>query len=191
MRLRGSSRVEEANGFLREHYVAEFNRRFQVAARQRGTAFPRCARRDLERVFSVQSERTVNRDNTVTLQNLVLQIEPVGWRATLAGGNVIVHQHLDGSLSISYGPHRWGRYTRLGEPLAPTSNAGGGKAAGWKSPEADFLGRLGNPATRAGFPLSHCYDYGYMRKNKTKKPDISLAIKSGHFHLLRTGLKLP
>src|SRR5947199_359993 len=32
---------------------------------------------------------------------------------------------------------------------------GYGKDAGWKSPKADFPTPLGNPANRAGFPLSH------------------------------------
>jgi hypothetical protein len=117
LRLHGISTVEEANRFLREHYIAEFNQRFQLPASQRGTAFTRCPKRDLERIFSLQYERTVNRDNTVSLQNVVLQIERVGWRATLAGCNVIVHQHLDGSLSISYGAHRLGRYSAHGEPI--------------------------------------------------------------------------
>jgi len=117
LRLHGITTVEEANQFLREHYIAEFNQRFQVGPSQRGTAFTRCPRRDLDRVFSVQYERMVNRDNTVTLQNLVLQIERVGWRSTLAGCNVTVHQHLDGTFSISYGPHRLGRYSSQGEQL--------------------------------------------------------------------------
>jgi hypothetical protein len=47
----------------------------------------------------------VNRDNTVSFQNLTLQIEPVRWRGTLAGSAVIARQHLDGTLSLSYGPH--------------------------------------------------------------------------------------
>ena len=118
LRLRGIGSVEEANRFLRERYLAEFNRRFQVKAAQSGTAFTRCVRRDLDRVFSLQWQRTVNRDNTVTWQNLSLQIERVNWRATLAGCNVTVHQHLDGTLSIRYGPHSLGRYTATGEPIA-------------------------------------------------------------------------
>ena len=81
--------------------MAEFNRRFQVPAAQRGTAFTACRRRDLDLIFSLQFERTVNRDNTVSFQNLALQIEPVRWRGTLAGCNVIVHQHLDGTLSMT------------------------------------------------------------------------------------------
>ena len=123
LRLRGISTLEAANGFLREHYIAEFNHRFQVAASQRGMAFTRCGRRDLDAVFSLQYERTVNRDNTVSLQNLILQIERVGWRGTLAGCNVTVHQHLDGSFSISYGPHRLGRYTAGGIPAISEKTA--------------------------------------------------------------------
>ena len=117
LRLHSITTREAANQFLRQHYIAEFNQRFQVKPAQPGTAFTRAGHRDLERVFSLQFERMVNRDNTVMWQNLSLQIERVNWRATLAGCNVIVHQHLDGSLSISYGPHSLGRYTAAGERI--------------------------------------------------------------------------
>src|SRR5476649_1646840 len=42
LRLAGITTVEDANRFLHEHYIAEFNRRFQVAAAQRGSAFLAC-----------------------------------------------------------------------------------------------------------------------------------------------------
>jgi hypothetical protein len=51
----------------------------------------------LDLIFSLQYERTVNRDNTVSFQNLVLQIQRMPWRAMLAGCSVTVHQHLDGT----------------------------------------------------------------------------------------------
>ena len=73
-----------------------------------------CRRRDLDLVFCLQFERAVNRDNTVSFQNLSLQIEAVRWRATLAGCQVMVHQHLDGTLSLTHGPHLLGRYTAEG-----------------------------------------------------------------------------
>ena len=114
LRLHKIASLEAANVFLREHYVAEFNRSFQVAAAQRGSAFLACRRRDLDLVFSLQFERAVNRDNTVSFQNLSLQIEAVRWRATLAGCQVMVHQHLDGTLSLTHGPHLLGRYTAEG-----------------------------------------------------------------------------
>jgi len=114
LRLHKIASLEAANVFLREHYIAEFNRHFQVAAAQRGNAFLACRRRDLDLVFCLQFERAVNRDNTVSFQNLSLQIEAVRWRATLAGCQVMVHQHLDGTLSLTHGPHLLGRYTAEG-----------------------------------------------------------------------------
>ena len=120
LRLRGISTVEEANRFLREHYMAEFNARFQVAAAERGSAFVPCRRRDLDLVFALQFERTVNRDNSVRFHDLTLQIERQSWRDTLAGCNVTVHQHLDGTISLTYGPHRLGQYTADGVLLGDT-----------------------------------------------------------------------
>ena len=118
LRVHQMRTLEAANQFLGEHYVAEFNQRFQVAPAQRGSAFVPCRSRDLERIFSLQVERTVNRDNTVSFQNLSLQIERVNWRASLAGCQATVHQHLDGTLSLTHGPHCLGRYTAQGAALA-------------------------------------------------------------------------
>ena len=146
LRLHGITTLDEANRFLREHYIGEFNRRFQVPASQQGTAFTRCPKRDLERIFSLQYERTVNRDNTVTLQNVTLQIERVGWRATLAGCNVIVHHHLDGSLSISYGAHRLGQYSAQGQLLGGSaSSAAVEKTLAGKVPKPTFPASLEIP----------------------------------------------
>jgi transposase len=124
LRLHGIQTVEEANRFLRDHYIAEFNRRFQVAPAQRGSAFVACPRsKDLDLIFALQFERMVNRDNTVSFQNLTLEIERVQWRATLAGCNVTVHQHLNGTLSLTHGPHRLGRYTAHGVAIPASKNA--------------------------------------------------------------------
>src|SRR5437879_2624679 len=161
LRLHGISTLEGANGFLREHYMAEFNRRFQVRAAQSGSALVARRSRDLDLIFSLQFERTVNRDHTVSFQNLSLQIEAVRWRASLAGCTVTVHQHLDGSISLTHGPHRLGRYSAQGETWAadkkPARRAVE-KTLRWKSPKTDFPTALGNPAKTAGFPLSHSPD---------------------------------
>ena len=103
--MRGITQLEKANEFLRE-YMKEFNTRFSVAAAQKGSAFVAVRRKDLDEVFSVQQERVVNQDNTVHLDNRVFQIEKTRWRNTLAGITVEVHEHLDGSVTIHYGPHR-------------------------------------------------------------------------------------
>jgi transposase len=119
LRLAGISTVEEANRFLREHYIGEFNRRFVVPAAQRGSAFVPFSRRNLDRVFSIQHQRVVNRDNTVQVENRVLQIDQTPWRATLSGCRVTVYEHLDGTWTIGYGPHAVGRYTADGTLLQP------------------------------------------------------------------------
>jgi len=161
LRLRGIRTVAAANAFLREHYIGEFNRRFRVAAAQPGSAFVpyRGKDKDLERIFSLQFERTVNRDNTVSFQNLILQIEPVRWRGTLAGCAVIAHQHLDGTLSLSYGPHCLGRYDERGGPILNRKLASGKaveKTRGGKVQKPTFPPRLEIPqsARASHFPTA-------------------------------------
>ena len=117
LRLRGITTVEEANRFLRQEYIAEFNRRFAVRAAQPGSAFLPLQGQDLERIFALQHERVVNRDNTVEIAHRVLQIEKAPWRNTLAGCQVIVYEHPDGMLSVGYGPHLVGRFDAEGIPL--------------------------------------------------------------------------
>ena len=114
LRLAGIRTLEQANAFLRQRYIPEFNRRFRVPAAMSGSAFVPVDRRRLPYVFAIQQQRVVNRDNTVSIDNRILQMEPCAWRATLAGCRVTVYEHLDGTLSVGYGPHVVGRYTAQG-----------------------------------------------------------------------------
>jgi transposase len=143
LRLRGITTREGANEFLREEYLAEFNRRFRVSAAQPGRAFLPCRRRDLDWVFSLQQTRTVAGDNTVQMGERRLQIEPLSWRGSLGGSRVTVHEHLDGTLSLVHGPHVLGRYNAQGWPLLEERNGRGRKAVGKPL--------RGKPTT--GFPL--------------------------------------
>jgi len=117
LRLRGLSRMEAANRFLKGSYIREFNRKFAVAASEPGTAFMPVETVDLDRIFSIQQERVVNRDNTVSWENHGLQIDQTSWRASLAGCRVTVYHHLNAEVTIGYGPHTVGRYTAEGLPL--------------------------------------------------------------------------
>src|SRR5271166_1732214 len=150
LRLHGITTLEAANQFLREDYIAAFNGRFQVAPAQRGNAFLPCPRKNLDLIFCLQFERTVNRDNTVSFQNLQLQIERVNWRGTLAGCNVMVHQHLNGTISLTHGPHRLGGYSAQGVTLTSTQNAAAHvveKTLRGKVPKPTFPPRLEIPPT--------------------------------------------
>lgn len=117
LRLRGVATLEQANRFLREEYIAEFNQRFSVPAGEKGTAFVPSRRKDLDLVFSLQHERVVARDNTVSFANRVWQLERSKLRATLAGCRVTIHEHLDETISITFGPHLVGRFNAEAVPL--------------------------------------------------------------------------
>jgi transposase len=133
LRVRGITDLEQANEFLKSYYIAEFNSKFTVAAAQKGSAFVRARRKDLDWIFSAQHERTVHNDNTITLENRVFQLDKTRWRDTLAGQTVLVHEHLDGRMSIRYGPHLIAQYASgelppqapkgRGTPRLPTGRA--------------------------------------------------------------------
>jgi hypothetical protein len=122
LRAAGITTVEAANRFLRGRYIAEFNTKFAVQATQPGTAFRKCGRKDLDQVFSIQTERVVQKDNTVAIGDRWWQIDKCRWRHSLAGQTVIIHQHLDGAVSIRWGPHLVGRYAE-GRGKAGTGEA--------------------------------------------------------------------
>lgn len=119
LRLAGIQTLEEANRFLREHYIGDFNAQFMVAAAQKGTAFRRCSRTDLDWIFTIQTERVVAKDNTVAIGNRRWQIEKSRFRHTLAGCSVMIHEHLDGRISIGYGPHVLAQFDAAGETIRP------------------------------------------------------------------------
>ena len=117
LRLAKITTVEAANLFLNERYIGEFNGKFTVAAKEEGTAFRKTTRADLNWVFTVQTERVVDRDNTVAIGDQSWQLEKSKFRHSLAKSTVTIHEHLDGTVSIRYGPHVVGRYTAEGAPL--------------------------------------------------------------------------
>ena len=75
LRLAGIDTPEGANTFLREHYMAAFNEKFQVAAKEKGTTFRRTTGSDLDWVFTIQTERVVAKDNTVAITDRHWQLE--------------------------------------------------------------------------------------------------------------------
>ena len=109
LRLASVKTLAEANRFLRERYIAEFNQKFMTRPTVKGTAFRRSGRSDLDWIFSIQTERVVSKDNTVAIKDRWWQIDKCRWRHTLAGQTVTIHEHLDQSVSIRYGPHLVGR----------------------------------------------------------------------------------
>jgi hypothetical protein len=136
LRLVGISTAEGANAFLRERYIGEFNSKFQVPAAEKGTAFRRTSRSDLNWIFTVQTERVVAKDNTVAIADRLWQIDKTRFRNTLAGSTVTIHEHLDETVSIRFGPHVVGRFDRKGGKLiGETNKTRGGKGGSMEAGE--------------------------------------------------------
>lgn len=123
LRLHGVRTYAEANAYLRERFVPDFNRRFTVTPRERGSAFVKLATRDLELVVSVQHERVVRTDNVVVYGKLLLQLSPSRTRGHFARCPVLVHGFTDGTLGVSYQGRLVGRFDANGELLPLRSSA--------------------------------------------------------------------
>jgi transposase len=128
LRLAEVRTVEGANGFLRDHYIGRFNAQFAVAAQEKATAFRRTSRTDLDWIFTIQTERVVAKDNTVAMGDRTWQIDKARFRHTLAGSTVTIHEHLDGGVSIRFGPHVVGRFTVTGKSIDRKERRGKGRS---------------------------------------------------------------
>lgn len=72
---------------------------------------------ELDEILCHQEGRVVGQDNTVTLDQVVLQIRKQPGRRTCAGLEVVVRRHLDGRCAIWRGPQRLGLFDALGQPV--------------------------------------------------------------------------
>jgi hypothetical protein len=123
LRAAGITTYAAANEYLERVFIPDFNRRFTVTPAQSGTAFVSLIGVDLELLLSVQHERTVWNDSTVSFEGLKLQLPPRTDRAHYVRCPVVVHEFPEGTLGISYQGRLLARYSRAGQLLlsvAPT-----------------------------------------------------------------------
>ena len=112
LRLRSIKTLQGANKYLKQEYLKEHNKRFAKKPEQTGSAFIQVPKTmDLDKVFCFKHERTVNNDNTISFNRRILQIGPSELRVSFAKCRVTVYEHIDGCISIGYGPHMIGYYT--------------------------------------------------------------------------------
>lgn len=117
LRLAGIRCWGKANAYLQKTFVPKFNKLFTVKPAQAETAFVPLAGIDLKLLLSVQQERIVKNDNTVTYKNIVLQIPQRPERIHFVRCPVLVHEFPDETLGISYQGKLLGRYQNDGKPL--------------------------------------------------------------------------
>src|SRR5215467_6005346 len=122
LRHQGINDYATANHYLEQHFIPDFNRRFTIKPAQPESAFVKLTGIELELVLSSNHERVVRNDNTVTFQNLILQLPSTRHRMHFVRCPVIVHQFANGTLGISYQGRLLARYDALGGPLNSCPN---------------------------------------------------------------------
>jgi transposase len=117
--LVGITTMEEANRYLRDTYLPAFNRKFAHPAREEGSAFMPYIGPSLDDILCERYERTVQGDNCVKFENLVLQIPRDEFRCNYIKAKVWVYCHLDGTLAIFHGPRKLADYDNKGQQVKP------------------------------------------------------------------------
>ena len=115
--LMGITTMEGANRYLSETYLPEFNRKFSHYAREEGSAFISYIGPSLDDILCEQHERTVQPNNCVRFENLVLQISKNEYRCNYIKAKVRVYCYLDGTLAIFHGPRKLGTYDNKGQQI--------------------------------------------------------------------------
>ena len=130
LRVAGITDYAAANGYLVQHFVPDFNRRFTVTPAQPGSAFVSLVGIDLELLLSIQHERVVRNDSTVPFTALALQLPQRPERPHYVRCPVLVHEFPEGTLGISYQGRLLARYARAGHLLpAPAPHPAAARTA--------------------------------------------------------------
>jgi len=112
--LAGIATATEADVFIRDVYIPDYNTRFARQAEQEGSAFVAIPGVELGEILCVQEERKVGNDNCVSFNRLKLQIPESPLRPHFVKANVKVRQYHDGTHAIFHGPRCLARYDKKG-----------------------------------------------------------------------------
>jgi transposase len=119
LRVAGIRTVEAANEYLRTRFQPDYDATFGRAPADPASAFVPVGPYDLDQILCHEEERVVARDNTVTLDGELLQIDKQRGRRSCAALRVLVRRHLSGQYSVWWGPRCLGRFTAEGRAVRP------------------------------------------------------------------------
>jgi len=104
LRLEKISAIEQANKFLQETFIPQFNQKFAVLpAKKKNLHQPltKIDQADLDKIFSEQNIRTVNNDFTITFKGQWFQLAERQPTLVLRRSKVSIEERLTGQLFIS------------------------------------------------------------------------------------------
>lgn len=98
--LAGVTTIADGNRFLRS-WLPRFNAKFMVSSISTVSAYRRVPNHlPLARIFSIQEDRVVRADNTISFEGRVYLINASPKRVSFAKATVTVHRFLDGTIHV-------------------------------------------------------------------------------------------
>ena len=117
----GIKTKEEANRYLKDVYMPEFNAEFMVTPYSDNSAFvPWNSIMSLDDILCEHFDRTAGKDNCVSFENMKLQIPKDDHRCHYMLAKVRVHRYFNGELAIFHGPRKLADYDDKGKIKVPS-----------------------------------------------------------------------
>lgn len=126
LRVEDIKTISQANHYLKEVFIPEYNEQFCVTPELRDSAFIPYVGRDLQDILSIQEERVVAKDNTVSYNRKLLQIPSDDQRYHYVKCRVMVHEYTNGELAIFHGARRLAKYTASGKIIIEVNKSADG-----------------------------------------------------------------
>ena len=104
MRLNNINTIAEANRYLKEIFIPKFNNQFGVVAKKKSNLHRKLnekQRIELERILSIQSERSINNDYTIRFKNNYYQLKEIQPTTVYKRDKVIIEERLNRDLKIT------------------------------------------------------------------------------------------
>lgn len=127
LRLAGISDLAAANEYLEATFLPELNRQFNVKPKARADVYRKVPRSvSLRRVLSLQEQRVVQNDWTVTWRHRRFQLTQANQTLALVRQRVLVCEQLDGAIQLVYRGRQlaWKEITTRTEVPADVTESG-------------------------------------------------------------------
>lgn len=118
LKLNNIKTMEKANIYIEKVFLPHYNNKFKKEPLSPNSFFVETTL-DLDNIFCIKEERTVDNANCVKWNGKVFQIERQDFRYSFAKARVTVNTHIDGKVSISYGHKTIGVYDKTGKAITP------------------------------------------------------------------------
>jgi len=100
LRLRNISNMEEANIFLRDHYIKEHNDKFAQPPASLTDVHRSIKNIDLDKIMCIKEIRILNNDFTVIFNKRIFQLEAKQSTIIRPKDQITVHLHMNGAVML-------------------------------------------------------------------------------------------